>query len=76
MSPLYGIGMAAMGRASASLQGAAKNLAGSASDTGTGSAAPVTDMVTLQTAGIQFKIAATLVKSADETTARLLDVFA
>lgn len=75
MSPLYGIGMAAMGRAGASMERAASNL----STAGTGDAATgdvVRDVVSLSTAGIQFKIAASIVKSANETTGTLLDVLA
>ncbi len=75
MSPLYGIGMAAMGRAGANLERAASNLA----QAGTGDAQGgdmVRDMVTLSTAGIEMKVAASIVKSANETTGTLLDVLA
>ncbi|NOU33692.1 MAG: hypothetical protein HOO96_37845 [Polyangiaceae bacterium] len=76
MSPLYGIGMAAMGRAGASLERAASNLANAGAGGDAAGGDVVSDMVTLSTAGIQFKIAASIVRSANETTGTLLDVLA
>lgn len=67
--------MAAMGRAGASLERAASNLAHA--DAGdAGGSDMVRDMVTLSTAGIEMKVAASIVKSANETTGTLLDVLA
>ncbi len=65
-----------MGRAGATLERAASNLANAGAGRDASGGDAVSDMVTLRSAGIQFKIAASIVKSANEATGTLLDVVA